>query len=219
MSRSGNLGKAARLELYRVALTNAKTNAKIAELFAKNGIPIEILDEGTRLLDIAREKNAIAELARKKRSEAYKVYQKKRAVIDEIFKELRAKSNMLFIYDENAQQQLELRNRVESSYVKWIGQVRKFFTVLSEKQEIAGKLATVGFSAEDTEAMHTHIKEIGEMRANYINEKGNAQNATDAKTVAIRNLSTWMGKFFALAKSTLRQQPQLMESFDIVVRS
>ena len=51
------------------------------------------------------------------------------------------------------------------------------------------------------------------------NEKGNSQNATTAKHNAMSSLSNWMTKFIELARNAFIQEPQLMESLNIVVKS
>jgi hypothetical protein len=219
MSKSRSLTQAATLEFYRVALTNAKSNPKIMEILTQNGLSEEILEEGSNLLSIAREASNSADLKRTQLSETYKSYSKVMAVIEERFLTDRKKADMAFLNDEEAQDKLNLNTRFDRSYVKMIGIIRNFYTTLSEDQSLAEQLGKFGLSQEKVNSMLASIAELEDARANFINEKGISQDATNAKKKAFSDLNKWMSRFLAFTKTALKHQPQLMESFSVVVKN
>ena len=50
-------------------------------------------------------------------------------------------------------------------------------------------------------------------------EKGASQDSTNAKDKAFARMDDWMNQFFALSRVAFRKQPQLMESFGVVVKN
>ncbi|MDA3832842.1 MAG: hypothetical protein PF495_05545 [Spirochaetales bacterium] len=218
MSTARSLTQASTLEFYRVALTNAESNPEIMEILRQNGLTAEILGEGNNLLSIAREVSKTANLKRTKRTETYKSYSKAMADVEERFLADKKKAHMAFLHDNIAQDKLTLNSRHERTYVKMIGIVSDFYTVVSENQDLAEQLAKFSLSSEVVTARLTAVSELEELKANYINEKGISQNATNAKKKALSNLKMWMSKFFDFAKNALKHEPQLMESLDVVVK-
>jgi hypothetical protein len=89
----------------------------------------------------------------------------------------------------------------------------------SASSSASEQLAKFGLSTENVNSMLASISVLEQSRADYINEKGISQDATNAKTMALNNLNKWMARFIALAKNTLKQHPQLMESLDFVVKN
>ena len=50
-------------------------------------------------------------------------------------------------------------------------------------------------------------------------EKGETQNATKVKDQAFTAIEKWMRKFYAVANIALEDNPQLLESLGVFVRS
>ena len=215
----GKLTEAEKLELYRVALSNAKSNPRIMEILNQNGISTEIMEEGSKLLSITNEAVVTADLARTERSKVYKGYSKLLADIIAPFLTYKKKAQMAFLYDQAAQDKLNLNSRSERGYVKTIGRVKSFYTKVSTDQDISEQLAKFGLSTENVNGMLASISVLEQSRADYINEKGISQDATNAKQKALGNLNKWMARFIALAKDTLKQHPQLMEYLYVVVKN
>ncbi len=103
--------------------------------------------------------------------------------------------------------------------MKRIEVVTSFYTVVSENPDIAEQLAKYGLSTDDVNSILASILELEQVRANYINEKGISQNATNAKKKALSNLRMWMTRFYALAKNALKQNPQMMESLGLITKN
>ena len=63
------------------------------------------------------------------------------------------------------------------------------------------------------------ITEMENLRAEYLKEVGESQEATKAKDEAFAKVNDWMSEFFAVAKIAMEDKPQLLGSLVILVRS
>ncbi|WP_439130293.1 hypothetical protein [Polaribacter sp.] len=81
------------------------------------------------------------------------------------------------------------------------------------------KLASLLITAAHVTAQLEAIQTLEDLRAAYIQTKGNAQNATKTKNNAFKQLEKWMSNFYAVAKIALEGEPQLLESLGKLVKS
>jgi hypothetical protein len=219
MKRVSKLSQAAKLELYRVTLVNAKTN----ELFSIPLNPVcfspESIEEGHKLYDITRKAFNKCQTSKSKRYEMHKVFHMLKAEFDEKFRLDWKKAQIVFKRDIVAQDKLALSKTFYRTYVKWIELARQFYTELSNNPDLTERLSKRNYSSEETEARLVALSEIELARAAHIFEKGISQNATNAKAEAFVTLNDWMDEFFSFAKIAFRKEPQLMESFGMVVKN
>jgi len=96
--------------------------------------------------------------------------------------------------------------------MRWLEAVKKFYSIASTDSEIQSKLARLKVSAGDLTAANTMISDIEAARSEYLQEKGESQDATFAK------IDDWMSEFYAVARIGLEDNPQLLEALGKVVR-
>ncbi|MCI2227690.1 hypothetical protein MC378_00835 [Polaribacter sp. MSW13] len=94
-----------------------------------------------------------------------------------------------------------------------------FYNTLNAQPELLASLASLQITETEVTDMLTNINELETLRADYIQTKGNVQNATKTKAKAFKDLEKWMGSFYAVAKIALEEEPQLLESLGKLVKS
>jgi hypothetical protein len=81
------------------------------------------------------------------------------------------------------------------------------------------QLALLKITVEDITAVNTKVAELEAVRAEYLKEKGESQDATKAKDAAFATLDDWMSGFYAVAKIGLEDNPQLLEAIGKTIKS
>ena len=102
--------------------------------------------------------------------------------------------------------------------MRWLEAVKKFYSIASTDSEIQSKLARLKVSAGDLTAANTMISDIEAARSEYLQEKGESQDATKTKDAAFAKIDDWMSEFYAVARIGLEDNPQLLEALGKVVR-
>jgi hypothetical protein len=104
------------------------------------------------------------------------------------------------------------------AYVKWLETVRKFYTTSIADVEIQTKLSRLKITPDDLNAAKALIPEVETLRAAYLKEKGESQDATTLKDAAFAKLDAWMSEFYAVARIALEDNPQLLEALGLIVK-
>lgn len=131
----------------------------------------------------------------------------------------RRKAKVAFRKDEVTLKQLGLVGTYSRAYVKWIVTMKTFYNgVLSNPAHLA-KLLVFKITEEEISACITEINALETTRALYLKEVGESQEATKKKDKALAEFEDWMSDFYAVAKIAMEDQPQLLESLGMFVRS
>jgi len=97
--------------------------------------------------------------------------------------------------------------------------VEKFYTEISADPELLSKLARLKISEEEINDCLAMIVDLETSRAIYLTEKGDSQNSTKIKDIAIAKMNNWMYEFFTVARIALKDNPQLLEVLGKTVKS
>ncbi|AKP50231.1 hypothetical protein [Cyclobacterium amurskyense] len=62
------------------------------------------------------------------------------------------------------------------------------------------------------------ISDIEAARSEYLQEKGESQDATKEKDATFAKMDDWMSEFYAVVRIGLEDNPQLLEALGKVVR-
>ena len=213
------LNDAQALEQFRIALENATTNATISAALAEIGYDEAVLNQGKTLLQSAQTAYAANKTEDDETTLAYSTFVTQRDSIDERYRVHRKKAKVLFRNDVVASQTLGITGSIPQAYIKWLDTVKRFYTTANSSDEIKTKLSTLAVSADDITNTVTAITALESARAEYLREKGESQEATQAKDNALGELSAWMSDFYVVARIALEDQPQLMEALVKVVKS
>ena len=77
-------------------------------------------------------------------------------------------------------------------------------------------LAEYGITKKKLSAAEQLVDQVQVKHSIQLKEKGEAQSATQLRDEALDALQEWMGKFIAVARIALEDQPQYLEMLGIV---
>ena len=218
MATTNSRSDAAIIENFRIALENSTANSEIATALADIGYDETVINEGRTLLQTAQTAFSTNLTEDDETVEAYNTFDTQRSALAETYTRHRKKAKVIFRTDPVSLDKLALKGITPKAYVAWIQSVKKFYETANTSEEIKTKLARLTITEADITAALAAITELENARVEYLREKGESQEATLAKDEALRELSTWMGDFYAVARIALEDKPQLMEALGKVVR-
>lgn len=207
------------LEVSRIALENVETNPIIKPLMEALGYDTAKIDEGKAFLNEAKNQYLENQQIEDAKLKAYKTFEDKRIEIDTNYAKSRKKAKVIFKDDALVLRELGLVGSVPKSYVKWLEKVSLFYNTLNAQPDLLNKLSVLQITEQYITEQLAAINELENLRAEYIQAKGNSQNATKTKNKAFRTLEKWMSDFYAVARIALEDEPQLLESLGKLVRS
>ncbi|NCT09853.1 MAG: hypothetical protein GW772_07215 [Flavobacteriia bacterium] len=207
------------LETSRFALQNVESNPIIQPLMAAVGYDTAKINEGKALLNTAQTQYDVNRGIDDTKARASKAYDEKRTEIETLFTKDRSKAKLVFVDNATALRELGLVGKTPRTFVKWLESVDLFYNTLNSQPELVTQLNKFQIdTAHVTDAL-TALATLEQLRGERMQQKGFAQNATKVKDKAFKDLEKWMGAFFAYAKITLADEPQLLESLGKLVRS
>jgi len=219
MSSNKSKSEVAILEQYRVALENVKEQQEIASTMAEFGYTEEVLAEGevlyTKTIDAYNNNQSEDD----EKLAAYQEFEDAKQNLDQVYRLHRKKAKVVFRKQPEILEKLGVIGRVPNAYLKWLQNIKKFYSNAVGDTEIESKLARLKLTTEDLQEAVGFIAEVEDARATYLREKGESQDATKVKDEAFNNLDDWMGEFYAVAKIALDNNLQLLEALGKLVKS
>lgn len=206
------------LESSRIALINVETNPIIQPLMEELGYNTTKVDEGISLLNEAKTQFNKNHTLEDTRAKAYKTFNDKKVQIETKYSKDRKKVKIVFKADILVLKELGVKGIIPKSYVKWLETVNQFYNTLNTQPDILSKLATLKITQQEVTEVLAELNELENLRAAYIQTKGNAQNETKTKNIAFKSLEKYMSDFFAVARIALENEPQLLEALGKLVK-
>ena len=207
------------LEKYRVAFQNVETQNEISAVMAEYGYDAALIVQGKSLLDNAR----FAYETNKREDDETRVIKKQLdEVIDQLGKSYRLhrkKARVVYMNDTLTLSLLGIDKDVPEAYLPWLETVRKFYVLASSDGDIQQKLSRLKLDVHELTDGLAKVDQIGQLRAEYLREVGESQDATKAKDKAMAEISVWMSEFYSVARIALSDKPQLLEAIGLKVRS
>lgn len=211
--------EAATLERYRVALENVEAQTEIASIMAEFGYDSALIEEGKNLFTKTRQAYDLNTQEDDETSEAYNSFSEKRQQLADTYSLHRKKAKVIFKRDQQIKERLALTGSMPSAYVSWLETVKKFYKEALKDESVQTKLSRLRITVEELNATSTLIGELETARADYLREKGESQDATNAKDSAFAKLDDWMSEFYAVAKIALEDNIQLLEALGVIIRN
>ena len=219
MAKKLKISQAIVLEQYRVALENVEKQSEIANEMKKLNYNTEKIIVGKAILEEARTAYSLKQIRNDKKLAAYANFSNKKEQLENIFIIHRKKAKIIFRNDALTADKLAISRIFPTTYIKWMQIVKKFYSIALENSDIQSKLAKLKVTSDELIAANTSIEAIETARAEYLKEKGEAQDATTNKNMAFDKINDWMSEFYAVAKIGLANSPQLLEVLGKMVRS
>jgi hypothetical protein len=207
------------LNSARVAINNALSSPKIQSYLSVYGYSPEKIQQGNALYDAAL-------AAQQQQRVEYGEQIAATATLNQVW-ETASKSYIKFVKiariafkdDAGIATQLGLNGSRKDSLSGWLAQAQQFYGNLLNNSELVTKLNEYGITLEKLQAGFTEILAVEAANLAKTKEKGNAQNATQTRDLAIDALSSWLSDYVAIARIALEEESQLLESLGILERS
>lgn len=207
------------LEQSRVALENATTNPEIAAALAEVGYDEAKIQEGKALLTTAQNAYDSNKGEGVEASLAYDTFDQKRQELETAYRTHRKRAKVYFSDNPSQLVRLNVHKPIFITYLAWMDSVKLFYAEATTNPEVVAALQTLKITEQELLSTHALIPEVEALRKTYIDEKGQAQNATKTKDQALKALEQWMRSFYKIAAIALDDQPQLIESLSKVIKS
>ena len=219
MANFSSRSEAQILENYRVALENVETQAEIAAALTEFGYDTTVIANGKQLYEVARQAFDSNKTEDQETTAAYNAFDLQLKKVYDQFLRLRKKVRIVFRNDPVVLKNLGVSSSIPHPYVKKVEAVRNTLQTLNNDTASLQKMATLKVTPEEISGALSDLAQLETLRAAYLREEGESQSATKAKDSALGNLGSWMRDFFDVAHIALEDNPQLLESLNILVRN
>lgn len=210
---------AAILDRYGTALVNVENQPQINAAMAELGYDTAAIAVGKSLLEAANEAIVANYTESNEALQAYDAFAGVKNELDKEYTLLRKKAKVVFSKEPMVLKYLAVSGEKAATYSNWLGDIRKFCKGLLADQALLDKMARLKVGKASLEATLQKCALLDELRAAYLREKGESQNATVMKDEALMRLDDWMREFYDVSRIALDENPQLLEAIGLFVRS
>lgn len=217
--KSDYLSNEKMLQNYGAMFENLAKDIELKTELAEYGYDEAKIQEGKALYDKARQTfDANAKETREETSAGLAFQEKYQETLKDYTTD-RKKARIIFEGNEEAIRNLSLKGRTAKIISKSLEEMRAFYQVLDTTSALLTPLAQLKITPERVKTQLQNLTETDKKYADYMQEKGESQQATKDKNDAFDALDKWVSKFHKIAKIALEDKPQLLESIGKFVRS
>ena len=201
-----------------IALTNATEVEAIANALKDYGYTPERIQEGRDLYQAVLNAQQQQQQNYGNQYRASSTLSEQRDNLIEAFNKHR-KIARIAIADRGQAQTLALNAPRPRNLPTTFAQIKQFYSNALNTPAILEILAQYNITKQACQAALNNLNEVESTTAERERHKGTAQAATQTRDRLMQDLDKWMRDFKAIAKIALEDQPQLLESLGILVRS
>ena len=125
-------------------------------------------------------------------------------------------ARLAFKHDRGMQIKLGVVGPRKRAKDAWLAQAITFYAQINE---MAAALGGYGVSRDVLEQSKAMVEALVNMRQQQLRCKAEAQDATEKRDAALREMEAWMRDFRAAARVALKDSPQWLEMLGISVRN
>lgn len=205
-----------RLLFAQNAITNAQNYEQVKNLLADFGYTDERLQEGQQLYEKASELQLKQQKEYGEQFEATDTLNAAKATANQQYMKHIKIARIALGKNRNAQESLQLGGERRRSLSGWLKQAKAFYANALSSSEVQAALGRYGITAEKLTAAQQQVTEVEQAFNRQLQEKGEAQAATQQRDEAFDALQEWMGDFIAIARIALESEPQYLEMLGVV---
>ncbi|MCB0210334.1 MAG: hypothetical protein KDJ52_13440 [Anaerolineae bacterium] len=120
-------------------------------------------------------------------------------------------ARVAFKGNKKAQNALDLSGRRKRNLAAWLGQTKTFYNNLLAQPDLLASMANFGYDQARLESERSLVKQVARLNEQQETEKGEAQQLTKNRDVALDALDEWMDDFKEIAEVALIAAPQRLE--------
>lgn len=203
-----------RLQVYRLSLSNALNFQPLKKPLATFSFDRPKLMQGQNRLEKVLALESTKDDTYGAQKAATDTVTAEREAVRKQFGEHRQLAQLAFKGDRDTETQLKLNVRIKKDFSGWLTQATAFYDKISEHQE---GIARYGVTAEVLQQTQTRLQALVALYHQQTQRKAEAQNNTEQRNQAIKELDAWMREFYQVAKIALKDEPQLLEAIGISV--
>ncbi len=210
-----NYSLSSKLGSAQSAIYNAMEIPSVQEKVSKFGLTLKRLQEGNAIVnkaimlhntkhDIYGEKQEVASQLYTQENDTSKRFRKHVETVKLVFRE-----------DEATLAKFRISS-ISKKKDEWQLQANYFY---SKAILYVDKLAKYQLPQEELAQNQASVEALIAIRNRRLQMKGEAEEATQKRNEAMKELNEWMKEFRAIARIALKDSPQLLEALGIVVKS
>lgn len=198
-----------------LAVKNTTKDADAAKKLAGMGFPEKRMRELENLTVLVEElhKNKVVRFS--EGLELSEQIEKEAQSLRPIFKDHVAAARFAFRH-ESARLRTFLPKAIGSNKWNWIALAAHFYTHILPH---AAQLAAHGVSQEELEQAKASVEALKGMREDRMLKKSVAEDSTDSRNQAIKQLKSLLKEFHIVARLTFKENPQKLEAYGLVVKA
>lgn len=202
----------------KMAIANALSNKFILDYLADFNYTTSRLTEGQALLLRAEQLIAAQVGGLGDQKNATEVKDEAWAAADKVYMRL-LKAARLVIHKSGDRTTLGLDGERDQSYLGWLGQCKQFYTQALSRPDLLDQLDDLNVTPAKLQAGLALVTALEAARETQQNQIGLKQNSTETRDSVLADVRAWLSKYLAVAELALEDEPQLLESLGVLVRS
>ena len=203
------------IDAVQLAVTATEQEAFIREKMEQYGFTSTRMKEGKSLLIQAMAAQRKKDTCYDTRWEMTQQINTELEAVQAQFKEHLGVARTAYRNEPATQHMLRIERIAQAGW-PCVRQAAYFYHKLQERKL---SLAAFGISPKEIQQATTDTTQLLVLRQARIRQKGLAESCTQEKKDAFRQLKKWLSEFRAIARVAFKENPQMLETFGMLVRS
>jgi hypothetical protein len=208
-----------RLQAVHVTAANAGQMSKIKDAVARYGFNEKRIQEGKALCETAYHLYRDQKNKHNDQVEAKIESKKIRLKAQKAYMVLVKIARVALRKDKAALEKMELLGERKKDFSFWLIQAKQFYSSALSTLEILTELNRFNIIMEDLEKGRALVLEAEAANSKQEMLKADSRKATRERNEAFKKMELWRSDFITIARLTLSETPQLLESLGVVMPS
>jgi len=211
-----NMSLDAKLQAYRLSLSNALSYPALKKPLATFSYDRPKLLKGEALLKNVQLLQSSKDDTYGAQKAATDAFAAEREAVRKQFGEHRQLAKLAFKSQREIETQLQLDTRIKTTFSGWVSQATAFYEKIGTHSSAMIQYGVTETALQPAQAKLLALMDLADQQTQ---RRGEAQDNTEQRNKAVRELDSWMRDFYQVARIALKDNPQLLETLGIVVPS
>ncbi|MEM9834811.1 MAG: hypothetical protein AAF944_29595 [Bacteroidota bacterium] len=209
-----NISLDAKLQTYRLSLSNALNYPALKKPLATFSFDRPKLLKGEKLLTDVLALQSTKDDTYGAQKAATDNFNNEREAVRKQFGEHRQLAKLAFKGQRDVEAQLQLNIRVKTTFKGWVSQATAFYEKIGQH---SNGMIRYGVTEAALQTNQAELSALIALADQQTQRRAEAQDNTEQRNKAMKELDEWMRDFYQVAKIALKDNPQLLETLGIVV--
>nr|WP_297307472.1 hypothetical protein [uncultured Flavobacterium sp.] len=207
------------IQNYGVLFENVKKDTVLATELAEYGYDNAAIVQGETLYQTLLAKYSTNKTETAEETMAYTNFSTHFNELVSAYVTDRKKAKIVFKGQTDVFKNLELNGTLPVRNASLLNTISVFYELLQNNSALLNAISRLKVNEAHVNEQLSKLATTKSAYANYVQEKGESQQATQDKNKAFDDVIKWVNEFYAVAKIALEDKPQLLESISKWVRS